>query len=701
MTFELIKTELQNPQEIDNIKNSPLTQSNFIHRLSKEKVTYQQTLELIPMVQNVQVRSLLIIYLLSQKNYLSQLEGTSFLTQLRSSDPHQPTRLNAWVRQINIKVLTPELITKLDPEAAISILFSVPQFAQLTEEQVSHLIERHPQAEVLTYWVKHFATMPNAHHLLGHFHTLGAEALHRALSQLPKLKKEIVLTKMVEHLDLFRTLPKLLFGGDEEERLILAIKIFNHRPVEKNYSFYINQLLEGLLSKSHTFSPQALEALLSLQGNPKFSKVNAQLEGPINQHIRHQAKMGNVDLFYDAKTFVRSRACASISLTHIDNDGPFPEHAIITSLRQHSKIPNALDYFLFHFENGHSNSFVNLTQLLTEFLHCYAHDHQQPRQFVTHLTIMMLRKDLDPVLRQHIWFSLLLYPQFFEPQFCYQLFKFNAADTIKTYGKKGGLENLKWVITLCNGALAKANTEQDADMIAIAQTALQEAECELSVLEGGFFTQFFGRFKRCWYYGWNGFFEPNPPVYVTSVHDDPRQSTTNYLPSQRPLATLLAEIPEEFDLQAYQEIIRGLETYTYEINTDELAIRKRLHELYLKWLFPQANNGQIENYLKGNTNIFLTNLMRLIELHIGNGELAHAKVLLLNKLVAPDFADDLRRELESDGPTLKPISPEPESVLQNVMTNFAQGLTSLGGFFNRQLGDHSANSPFSQTPDFH
>lgn len=75
------------------------------------------------------------------------------------------------------------------------------------------------------------------------------------------------------------------------------------------------------------------------------------------------------------------------------------------------------------------------------------------------------------------------------------------------------------------GSSKKLNPNKHKEIISIATQALTEAKIELSFGENtGFIAQLISRLKRCWYYGWTGFFSPNPPTFVAAIDSPIKQS---------------------------------------------------------------------------------------------------------------------------------------------------------------------------------
>lgn len=100
------------------------------------------------------------------------------------------------------------MISELEPEAAVSILCSVPHFHHLTREQTEALIGRYAKHELIVYWMNHFALMPNAHYLLAHLMKLAGTNIIDELSKIESNQKEAIIVNIIEHFELFHYIPQ-------------------------------------------------------------------------------------------------------------------------------------------------------------------------------------------------------------------------------------------------------------------------------------------------------------------------------------------------------------------------------------------------------------------------------------------------------------------------------------------------------------
>ncbi|MGL5743307.1 MAG: hypothetical protein ACRCXC_12645 [Legionella sp.] len=174
------------------------------------------------------------------------------------------------------------------------------------------------------------------------------------------------------------------------------------------------------------------------------------------------------------------------------------------------------------------------------------------------------------------------------------------------------------------------NPTQHPEITQVAQHALSEAQLELNFTrDQGFFSGLFKHIKRCWTYGWTGFFKPNLPTYVVSeslnteaASRKPREKIKKSISiheSEKDLPALLNDIADETDTLCTQEqfenIIKALALYSLEMKPkEELATRQKLHNLYHYVLNDKGKNASLYRWLKDNQNPFIINQFRLVEL---------------------------------------------------------------------------------------
>ncbi|KTC90841.1 hypothetical protein [Fluoribacter dumoffii] len=671
-SFDLFKAAMGNTEYLTEINKDGVSQAKFLTTLEEGKLTLPKLLESIQITRNPQVKSLLIIHLLSQNEYLSCLKGDSLLNRLSTQDYHLPSRLNALIHQLDLQILSPQMIEKLDPEAALSIICSVPHFHQLTRIQLQALIERFPLYErhkVLSYWMNHFVSMPNAHYLLAHFMNIAGPNVIQELSKMEPNQKEAVVINIIEHLGCFHKLPnKFLEHANKESHLILAIRLYLNGHYNQANAAFINQLTLKLLDKNHAFSLEAIELLFCLNDKLAFKELAKKTAYYTNCYLRNNAFEGKVALFYQSGQINIQRTLQNIHLKpHIleasseQRPASIPEESsFIEALLKHDKSINCFEYFLFHYKGNFDPIFKLLNDYMMFYEQC--ENARSRNKAIHHLGFMLKRPELDITVKEALFTAFLNHPLLFDEQVSYQLFLFDAKRIIRYFGLQGGKENYQRVINLCTLALKNLNSEKNGELIQIAQQALSEARQELIFSNRqGFLSSVIKWIQRCWAYGWTGFFKPNLPTYVLSENwaaEETQQLPVSIQDSTstaetQDLHSLLNNITLPLTQEKVEDIIKALDWYSLQpVPTNELITRFNLHQLFHYILQHKEDNRKLYHWLKDNQNPFIVNQFRLLELMLKERSRDEINLLLLQINEDSDNLQYISEELNSLMPEL-------------------------------------------------
>lgn len=643
----VFKAALGNETYLAEINSTPKNQLHFIATLEEHKFTPAELIDLIGLVKEPKIRSLLITRLLSQKEYLVSLKGESFLDKITYGGLQvSPSRLNAWVHQLDSSILTPAIIAKLEPEAAVTILCSIPHFHLLSEEQVNALMSKHLKAALINYWVQHYASMPNAQYVLAHLMKLVHVNVLEAFKELGASQQELVLTKIMEHLPLFHPFPKKLLSLlQQESYLILAMKLYLNGHFYQAYIAFIEQLMNRLLAAQYPFSLTSTELLLALRDVAELKEVIAMAKPLSNNYIKEGARSGNIALWYQDGRIDAQKISQNMNLTSAATE----ESTIVQKLIKHQKTIKSFDYFLIYYQGERQA----LQQVLSDYLAFYlqAEKSMQRDQAVHHIAFLLMRQELKAEIRDSIFASFLASPDLFDEFICSRLFLYNATAAIHHFGLAGGVKNYQTVVNLCSLALQKLNPEQNPELIKIAQQAKTEAELELRFSqEQGFFYGLIHRIKRCYIYGWSGFFVPNAPRYVLPESAVTKITTPTpaelpaapVLPPPPDLPTLLQEIKNQaLNQETFKHLIEALSLYSLKnILKDELATRLQLHNLFYQVIDHKEANEELYAWLMKNKEPLLANQFRLLELFLKERS-AHEVALLVQQI--HNSSDKLKR----------------------------------------------------------
>jgi hypothetical protein len=650
MNFELLKVALGSRKYLNEINRTEESREQFLKDLVTNKIEYAQIVELIQIAKNRQIKSLLISFLLSQKEYLDNLQGESFLTQISTNKAHEPSRLNALTHQLDMKSLSLKDIEGLQPEAAVSILCAVPLFHHITEEQADALIKHYPERALLIYWVKHFSNLPNAYYMLAHLLKFDTSYVPAELNALDEVKQQEIITSILEHLELFKPLPKIVFEGNKEQHLIRAIHLYLNGNHHAHYIAYIQRLAEHLMNKAYPLSLEAIQLLLSLNEHHVFSSLNNKTQYLMNHYLRAKASAGEIELFYTKGKINILSMVQSVQLTFpapVEEPAPekgffdswltpaksdeprqestwehIPEHPIIKQLAIRKKSVKSFDYFLMHYQ-GDANKIKAVVIDYLDF-HMKEGCTDNRRVSLHHLSILMTRPEMPESIKEALYSAFLEYPDLYDEQISYSMILFDTKRTLLHFGMQGGTEHYNHVINLCDWALKKLDPQKHEDTIQMVTQAQDEAKRELGFYEEkGFFARVFERFIRCWIYGWTGFFSPNLPVYVcpsyevkavSNIEPSPEEELAKGDSIKANLSSLLIELETQCTVQKLDELIKVLSAFSFHANSkDELVIRYKIDGLFHELLSNSKQNGEMNDWLMKNKAVFVMNQFKLLE----------------------------------------------------------------------------------------
>jgi hypothetical protein len=661
--YNLLKAALNDPAYIKQINASEEQQACVLSRIESNQLSNEQLVDLIKSTSDPQIKSLLIFYLLNQPGYLSSLPGEPLINRLNNDQITSPSRLNVLIHQLDLSVLTKAKIKVLPPEVAVSLLCSIPHFHQLNAELVAQLLGKHTQASVISYWMKHYATMPNAYCVLAHLIACAEKDVYTEFTKASRAFKEAVIHHMLEHLELFNPNNLLLQECIAEDHLALAVRLYLNGHQHASYIKLISTLTAKLIDKNHPFSNQTTQLLILLQERPEFAELSKKGAYLVNYYLKKNAQIGCTDFFYDGGNINTPSLIQPILLkppypspeqtkslfSHLaipifsDEASPItiPHrlHPLVEVLGQQAKLIRAFDYFLIHYKGAPEP----LLPVLHAYLSFYDQDHFTAEQHkAANLTCFLItRRELDFKLRDAIHTAILSYPNLHDEQVVNYMFLFNPTKTIQHFGLQGTAAGYQQVIQLCHLAQKKLDSTRHKETINTVQKALFEAQTELGFSqETGFFARLFRRIKRCWIYGWGGFFTPKPPIFVapyeneiqskenTSTATEALHTREHHYSPPKDLATLLGELKISATSTKLSEFANYMKNWQPQMAPqDELKLRLSAQELFDQITQASKTNSSLAQWLAANKNSFLANAHRLLELFLCSNLHYEAKIL--------------------------------------------------------------------------
>lgn len=600
--LDLFKAAMEHQDFYKIITSSPENQARFLSTMESYTLNIKDILELIPQMTDGRVKTLLIIHVLSREDFYTQLKGESILTRLHSKHLPIPSRLNPLIHQMDPVVFTPDFLAKLQPEAAVSLLFSIPHFHTWTSQQVRVLLEKYKRVELIDYWLRHFHSMPNSQYVLSCFAQLIDRKLAEEIENLEPLKRNLITHRIVQHLRLFNPKSATMVPAFTEANLDLAIRYYLNGHVDARYVAFINNATNYLMNQHHSFSLHTIQLLNSLLGMQAFSEINAKASYLI--HFLKHYKGGDGDLtvvLYDTlAVFARKKSA-----------GPLPP-----------------------------------------LVYC--------------LVRLLDDESVQPELNAALFSAFLFCPQLFDDDIKKALFEYDAKGLVTYFGMQGGVNNYKQVISLSAWALDNLAKSLSSGTLQMLKQAKFEAECELQLSgSGGYLLRVVHYVTRCFFYGWTGFFVPNRPVYVLQADEiikverckesgsvDFKKSDSMFVLEQRML-NLISSMNKQYSANQLKELTEILVFYGYKKpSTDEFRFRKHVDVFYRNLL--QTQKG--DPVLLDSDEVFLDNKSRILELMLVQSSFNQVKEELALSVGTNTSLEQLQSEFKQ--PALELIQDE-------------------------------------------
>lgn len=637
--FYLFEKALQESSYINLICSNEDGENQFLTSLSTNPLTFEEIISLITSTPNRLIQSLIIFHILRTAPYLDNLEGDSLLLRLRDHKNHKPSRLNALIQMLDLSILSPKRIEELQPEAAVSILCSIPHFHQFQLDQLHGLFNVYPEsaAVIVDYWLHHFYAMPNAYVLFSQLLALyPKEVINTTQSPMYKNKKLGLCRKILEHLELFMNHTSLLQGVNEEEWLALAIQLFLNGHDNLAYKQYILLTADKLLNNSHVFSLQTTQQLIALQSQEEFHSINKRTAYLTNYYLRKNAQTGDVGLFYTSgqpniESMIQpvdlKPITPELTVANANDNTPIPiiieNTVLIDNLAKHEKKVRAFDYFLMHY-NEKPEQLINMA--INDYLAYFSKNNLS--QCARTCASFILRPEINTPIKEALFTAFLQYPTLHDEEIVWQLMQFDASRLFQYFGKQGTPDAYEHLIKLSNLLLQKKLNEKQITLVTQVKA---EATFELGICnDRGFFSPLIHFIKRCWFYGWNGFFKPNQPLYViplitvenstaptNGVYDTPHQAFSRSESAANKLYQLLTNITTPYTIEYLDAVIEALKQYSLqEPPINEGFIRTKMDALFPLILLQIKQDIPLGKWFAINSTNFVSNRFRLIELQL-------------------------------------------------------------------------------------
>lgn len=647
--YEVLTAALGNKVYLENISNDPDKQLKNFTYLKKNNFDIKKIIHLISDIKDPAVRSIFTLHLLSRKDYIDNINGESILNTIKYSRFAVPSRLNPWLFKLDVSILSPQLISEMSKEAAVSILCFFPYFHLLKKEQTYLIIKKLMDPDLLAYWMNYYVYMPNSHYILAQlFKILSGDTL-RAIAETSENKRILITENIIAHLDLFsEVFERIKHLFKEETQLILAMKLYqshHHHPV---YLELIKFLSSKLLEQGQ-LGATSINLLFSLGHISELKELIQQTNPFLIQLIKQYASEGNYSQF-EEKGIVSWLKCTREIVHASSNDRSYVVETV-----NYPFAPNAIEFYISYFE-GESQF---LKKLLHDYLSLAQNDVEENVTLIHHLAILLQTNILKPQIKTCIFQTLLEFPKFHDEFISLELFRYNHKELAEYLTTQNKLQDL---IPIIKYNLKSFETKKDKKSLDIAEHILNECLFETKLKSNShFYSKFLNWIKRCFFYGWKKLFIPLSPTYV-------KQSTSpktkaDFASDDKFCYKSFPELLEELQKQnvsqnKLQLLFQMLEEYSLDTSHEnELATRLKFHNFIYKVSNDLNTNDHLLQWLHGNPNPLVSNKIRLIELILLNLPLESGLKFIKKILINTEYLVYISQELELDLPKFtQPVS---------------------------------------------
>ncbi|MGQ3891819.1 hypothetical protein [Legionella sp. CNM-4043-24] len=687
------------------------------------------------------LKTLLLTHVLSREDYLVSLnsENVSLLQQL---DNAAKPRLRSLVQRIDMAQLPPAALSCCLPEAAASLLCSVKQFTLLNEERMLPLLSRleAQHDDFVCWWIRQFSAMPGSDTplevLVKHHPDL---ILTTLIAELPARNKRLIhlLIANSQYLS-FAALDDLARHCDEEDLQYAIIRFWHGHQQDEALITLLHTMIKSVLERTDDLTLDTTRLLIRLEDIPAFSTAQDLIGKATGDYLKHHAMNGNCSIFYENAQINPHRVTRRVSLKQEstgsnplmsgllqkagamlsyllpkiplvnlmprqDTDEDLLEPAATRTQPSYMQSISSFNYFLIHFEGK--------SQALSDCLHDYfqsfgsLHDERQLPEDLVLSAWLLNQGDLAEEKRELMFNELLRQPNVLKGQVAAEALQYDARRLLRHFGQTKQYAQLQTI------ALSALNQDEshDSKHTAIlsdaaknrAWRAIHEARFEQELQNiSGLFVRLRIWFRRCRFYGWSGFFRPDPPQFVAPFNSEPaaQPQPGSSIPLQvlrRPTAVNTPDISNAPAVSAplsiwtdWHQVLRVFDSQEHG-RDEEYRLRPRLDDLFNRLLQHASSLGQEHEFsvwLRTHSDEFINNRRRLLDLYRQDGrdEAFHA-LLTLACRGRGDFDDFATALNESTEITLMPEDlPKPQAkgltarLATELNNNVKQTINTLG-----------------------
>ncbi|MDI9818729.1 MULTISPECIES: hypothetical protein [unclassified Legionella] len=647
--LQLLQSILKHKPHVDVILETSTSRLDFLSVLKQCPFSLNELIHLLNSTPDSNIQSLIAAYLLSRKDYLEKLPGTSPFNHLVGASQRLPQRLQPLTAQLNLDSLPLEAIAQFSPEAAFCLLCSIKHFRQLNEPSLRLILKTIAEQDlILGYWLHYYAGMPGSDKVLATLMNISTRKMTNQLTRITEKKRQTIVATLIKNLDqLSASSRKNLIGLCDESHLGELCRLYLYGGQEQGYAVtFINQLLENIFADDPLFTSENIQLLIRLSERETFCLLQEKMARSTSDYLRSSAVFADCSVFYDDGRININRMQKFIPLLQNTTDNEnrrnflhrltkgwgkqqpikespvteFPVNPLIQTLGKHASKITAIDYFLIHY-HGQTEP---LKRCMNSYLKAFEGNSSTisgRKQLHTSAWIMG-RSEIAADTRKALFECFLNHPLLFDQEICAKLLSFNCSKAIEYFGQGADYQNL---ITLCSLGLPLLPKESEERNMA--KQALKEAQFETSIAKiSGFLARFRIWLKRSIFYGWETWFQPRKPLFVeiteavkaTSEEDSlpDSQELKPVLPRRENLPVLLSRINAEADLRSLSNLVEALVIYEWQRHdSSELQTREAVDLLFEKLLNRARHDRNLDNWLVANLEPLITNRKQLIALY--------------------------------------------------------------------------------------
>jgi hypothetical protein len=646
--FKLLTAALKEASHYQAIFLNEQSTLDFLALLTHCHLPPNELIDLLYSSPNSSLRSLIAFHLLSRVDYLQTIRGMCLLTEHDGATSRINRRLKPLTHFLELTSLSVSASSQLSPEAAMDLLCSVKHFHLLNEKRVIPLLHQIGSARdsFINYWVYQYATMPNSHEPLIVLIEKFPDRLLSTLTEMSREQRRPILFTLIQHIHRVNliTPPRLLslVSLCNESHLTHAIQLYLHGGHNEALKALIIALVKSFLATDPFLSSPTIQLLVRLNEDPAFHEIQGFIGKATGDYLRGAA-LSDCSIFYDDDRINIKRLQELIPLSREQRAGEAqsgffhnllrnwnllpsnpveetsydilsPENPLIAILKESSPNIKTINYFLIHYQGN--------LEKLSECLDDYIEYSNSSVDELHDTSWFMKREEISLEIRQVLFNCFLNHSNLVHGKIAVNLLKFNAEKVLLHFGKNYGRARL---LELCEEALPLLKkTPQAASLV---KRAKEEVEFEAAVTQiSGFLASWRIWFKRCWFYGWSGWFTPKSPHFITlekSVSPEKRDSTDIVIRALQnkqhkviKLERLLGKIDGNAPLAKITPLYAALTLYEWEAHDEsEYAIRTTVDELYEVFLRRACSEPDMDNWLYKHHQVFIRNRHLLIELN--------------------------------------------------------------------------------------